>query len=252
MYIACDLNKVDMVRLLIEYPHIDVNKRNSFESNNTPLHKACNKSYKKIIELLVSHPEININAQNSSGNTPLHIICTNQFLDENNEQIELIKMFFSNPDIDINITNKEGEHIINYLVSPDKLNTLIYILSKYPSIDINTQNNSGFGLLHDAVLDLSIVTVDYLLSQPNINVNIETNKGYSPLYFLCHNLTSSINTLREIKNIELINKLLNHKSIQINFDLLEFRKNIKLYGLLKNKKNHILDKVSHILDGVQT
>jgi hypothetical protein len=92
--------------------------------------------------------------------------------------------------------------------------------------------------------------VDYLLSQPNINVNIETNKGYSPLYFLCSNLLSATNTLREIKNIKLINKLLNHKDIKINFDILEFKKNIKLYSLLKSKNNYSLDKVSQILDEV--
>jgi len=64
LYLATRLNRCNLMKLLLSYPMIDVNKR-------FPLYWAIRGGYIEVATLLLAHPNIEINAVNELGETAL-------------------------------------------------------------------------------------------------------------------------------------------------------------------------------------
>ena len=58
---ACKKNKIELIKLLLAHPDIDVNITNENENKNTALYHACNRNNIKIVKLLLEHPKIKLN-----------------------------------------------------------------------------------------------------------------------------------------------------------------------------------------------
>jgi len=64
-----------MKQILSENSSINVDWKNEKKNGTTPLHRACNKGYDKIVALLLAHPDIDVNVKTSGGETPFYRTC---------------------------------------------------------------------------------------------------------------------------------------------------------------------------------
>lgn len=111
---------VDIVKILVDDPRVDVNLLSEFYSNEdknencyeAPLHMAIDKSNIKIVEILLSSPKIDVNIKTShslikENQTPLHfaVIAKN---------VEIIKLLLNQKGIDVNSIDKYGKKPIDY------------------------------------------------------------------------------------------------------------------------------------------
>ena len=74
---------------------------------------------------------------------------------------------------------------------------LAELIRQDPGFDVN-MNLDGYGrtLLHYACLESSRSSViPLLLAHPDINVNLKSNYGATPLYYACDGYTSSVRLL---------------------------------------------------------
>lgn len=83
--------KINLVRLLVNHPDIDVNSEDN--NGDTPLILAARKMQphdmlEKIMRILLSHPNINVNCKNKAGRTALSYA-------EENGNVTIIQMLKS-------------------------------------------------------------------------------------------------------------------------------------------------------------
>lgn len=99
--IKCD--HIDMVKLLLSCPTIDVNK-------DFPLHLATFHQDVEIVKLLLAHPDIQINATNAQGETALFkVVKHSPNFQWPTEELHLIIKLLVEAGIDSSIVNKDGE-----------------------------------------------------------------------------------------------------------------------------------------------
>jgi len=158
LHIACHLGHIDVLRVLLEIPDIDVNAPD--KNGRTPLHYACDfskSSYsitnkKLCINQLLNHNNIIVNSiETDTGYTPLHILLDSEKFASLNIIIE------HNLDIIISICESliYNNADLTIKTSIDQ-NTPLHLASRWPSpaesllvklIDnnakVNTQNNDG-------------------------------------------------------------------------------------------------------------
>ena len=73
LHFAIEYSDFDTVKLLVD-TSTNVNVRDSF--GNTPLHKAAELDKPEIVDLLLQHPAIKVNAVNRKKQTPLHLAAS--------------------------------------------------------------------------------------------------------------------------------------------------------------------------------
>ena len=128
---AIEKENIEIIKLLLSYPNIDVNSLSKFIKNDdfdkryiekSPIHLAVEKENLEIIQLLASHPSIDINSEmissiskeddrQSQKKTAFHIAIEKR-------NIDIIKYMLSIPKLDINakysIENCEFNYINKY------------------------------------------------------------------------------------------------------------------------------------------
>jgi len=167
---------------------VDLEARN--DEGFTPLHIAC-----KVWEpnpLLVSvllKAGANVNAQSDKGKcTALHFICSMYGSETKQERaIQIIDMIMSHPQYKGGHRNARDEtplHLVKYL----KLAK--HLVEK--GEDINATNCASETLLHfistESQETCTMEFLEYILSLPNVNVNIRDRSGLTPLELLCRNV----------------------------------------------------------------
>jgi ankyrin repeat protein len=79
LHYACQNEKIEVVKLLLSRPDIDINTINT--QRETSLFMACNYSNNsELVKLLLDYPNIDVNLYNNWGRSPIHIVCHNQNL----------------------------------------------------------------------------------------------------------------------------------------------------------------------------
>ena len=170
---ACVSGNLEIVKLLLEHPNIDVNLKNF--SGNTPLHITIEYSYSDadtdILKLLLAHPDIDINAKNNKGDSFLHLIYREYKL----KYINLFSMFIYRDDIDLNIKNVNGETILYQACYEDYIEIVKLLLAR-PNIDVNTKNVFGNSILHDICVTDSMEQFKLLFAHPKIKIDFNYRK----------------------------------------------------------------------------
>ncbi|ORX81437.1 ankyrin, partial [Anaeromyces robustus] len=60
---------------------------------------------------------------------------------------------------------------------------IVQLLLKHPDIDVNFQNNKGFTPLIRAAKDGKKEIVELLLKHPNVDTNVQDNEGRTALFY---------------------------------------------------------------------
>lgn len=133
--IACDLEYVSIVKLLLEKQHQAVDFNQGFECE-IPLIKACERGNLQIVRMLCEDPGIDINVVSAKKNvSPLFIACQMN-------QAEIVWYLLNFPNIDVNFyQNKETGEKIYCLMVTDNIE-IIRLLLIHPNIRDDTLVNS--------------------------------------------------------------------------------------------------------------
>ena len=71
-------NNINRVKELLE-SGVDVNSQTEY--GDTPLHVACEKNKIEIVKLLLQNSNIDVNVEDEYGNTPLYIACEKNYIE---------------------------------------------------------------------------------------------------------------------------------------------------------------------------
>lgn len=190
LYLAIEDDEVDLVRILLESPEIDVNFETclyTYTSNHdvmkeyirTPLSLAIEKGNIDIVRLLLSNDRINVNARD---------IDCQEYEDRDNICFYKVMNFMDICKIDIEEEyQSSSKHPINQksplIIAVEHGNIeIVRLLLSFPNIDINFISNIGkkeklniewqeVSALYIAVDRGMVDIVNLLLSNPDINVN---------------------------------------------------------------------------------
>jgi ankyrin repeat protein len=194
---AISSNRIEIVKLLLDYPGVDVNIGTTREDSDytpygaTPLGMAVYQGATEIVELLLDDPRVNVNigtaidyeysyyAQLSSYYTPLSIAISMG-------DTEIVELLLDDPRVDVNKTNSLMEtplhHAILHGNASDERSQLVKRLLDDPRVDVNKKTDNGYTPLNLAALIGHIEFVKLLLDDPRVNVNKENKERKTPLY----------------------------------------------------------------------
>ena len=222
LYVAYNHDKLDIFRLLLKQPDIDVNCHVRFHSPSYYLLHLVLRGYEEYVpdnekifeylKLLLEHPNINLSLEDEYGNSAIRLIASfNNYKDSNSLEVKYLKKIIDLPEFNINYKDEEKSNILNYACWFSKVEFVQLLLGR-PEIEINNQNNYGDTPLNHACKNNRYEIVELLLTHPDINVNIQNYYSFAhripystPLHTACKNNSKGI-----------IKLLLKHPKINVN------------------------------------
>lgn len=113
-----------------------------------------------------------INAQDSKGYTKLHKAI-------NNTDMAEVQSLLATPGIDVNLQTQTGDSPLHLAV--------IYMPEAIPLLlakgaNPNLRNVCDYTSLHEAVVEGSITAVMHLLAAPGIDLDVQDDRGFTPLH----------------------------------------------------------------------
>lgn len=152
--------------------HIDINAKDSSNSNITALHQAVEMEDEAIIQFLLQQGA-DVNAVDNSGFTPLHSAVRM-------DKLGAIQLLVKNANIDINLQDKVGNTVL-HIVAYKGNRPMLALLLEHKKININAQASVGGDTpLHIAALRGHIDIVKDLLEK-GASVDITDEAGKTPL-----------------------------------------------------------------------
>ncbi len=152
--IAIESKNVEIVKLLLEHPRIKVNVIDE-ASEFTPLTCAIYNKSIEIVKLLLEHPKINVNKFDRRGDAPFLLAATES-------TTSILELLMADPRVNVNI------------VDSNKNTALMSIVE---SLD-NTRDNEYISTEErDRRVSLYTNNLSILLSNPNIDTNIQNSEG---------------------------------------------------------------------------
>lgn len=172
LYHVIQKNQVDIIDILLEIPHIDVNLQ-PIGFRESPLQLAITCTDYQTFKKLLEHPNIDLNLRDLGGKTALHYAALHAYNDRFLN--DLLKTT-----ADIFIRDNGGKTILYYAVERTlSVKSIITLIDRAPSL-LTMKNNRGNLPLHKAALINNYSIID-LLSQ-NVNVNSKNDEGQTPLH----------------------------------------------------------------------
>ncbi len=100
-------DRLEMIKMLLKHPKIDVNVMNNKMNNALILSAECLQS--DVVALLIKHPGIEVNKYNVYGHTALTAACRKTTQDD----MTVMRLLLDHPDIDVNC-HKNGKTLMMY------------------------------------------------------------------------------------------------------------------------------------------
>lgn len=108
---------------------------------------------------------------------------------------DLVDFLIQKPSLNLNLKDDNGDMPIHYAAKLDLVESIKIILLREPKL-INAQNNCLKTPLHLAIETKSNAITNFLLLQPNVDVNIKDLNGNLPIHFAAqHNLIDGVELL---------------------------------------------------------
>ena len=162
------LGDVDIVKLLLGCPNIDINFAG--RDGNTALILALDEL--DVLKLLLDHEGIEVNAWNDLGRTAL---CQATYWN----CLEAAKVLLRREDVDVNISDNGGQTALSWACHNNCLD-IVDLLLERPDIDTNFRDNDGLTpLAHAYRFGGNLAIVRRLLSHRNMDRNGRDNNGAS-------------------------------------------------------------------------
>lgn len=170
LHLAAKHGHLSVVSTLIS-KKVDVNAKTSPEFAYTPLHFAAQNGHLDIVGVLLGK-NAEINSQTTMGFTPLHLASLKGYL-------EIVESLLNNG-ADINMATSEKYTALHFAVKNNHFAVVDLLLNR--GAYINSPDNKNFAPLHWAALNGSENIINCLLKNPNVNIEIESTEGKTPLH----------------------------------------------------------------------
>lgn len=173
LHVAAQTGSLDIIKLLISIPGIDVNKKAIYDL--TPLHLAISSYQISIIEMLLDVESLDINIKDNDGLTPLNFSV--KFNDS-----YLVSLLLKRNEIDV---NTRSENFFSPLHRAAKLNAfnVMKTLMSHPNVDVNSSSLSNMLPIHSAADAGSLECLKLLVQRNDVDINQPTKYGRTPLHF---------------------------------------------------------------------
>jgi len=235
----------DIIKLLLDYPDINVNDR--AEDEATLLLRAIQNGPDETVNILLAHPGTDLDAVDADETSVLMMACgrdtgvgvlqmlikdqewmarnINKISQSNHEETamliaasknywDMVIILLDQPGVDVNISDKEGHTVLHYAVKENKIEIVRKILaimniSQDDSTSINIQVYGDSVLKIAAEKGLSDI-MKILLQQPGIDINIKDKHAH-------YGSTLLYSAIKHLENrAEIVEMLLNHPEIDVN------------------------------------
>jgi len=162
--------KVDIAKILLTLPNIDVNATNT--NGETPLHIATKRKNLELVKLFIETPGIDLNMLDDFGYTPLATVEeVIQRITNHSENYEIIKEELLKAGAEYRFTPRSALECRN-----------MEEFKKLEIEDINEMDAYGYTLLYAAV-DLEYTEfVEYILSVDGVDVDLGDDRDFTPLH----------------------------------------------------------------------
>jgi len=174
---------MDIVKMLLEYPEIDVNIEDA--RGNIPLYHAIYNKHRDVLELLLNHPTTDVNKV-ANDSTPLK--CAIEFASK-----DLVQLILTHPDLDVNKETKrntqEGYSTaitpLGFAIEKD-FKEALQLLLDHPSIDVNKKDGlEELSPLHRAMAKNQEDVVRLLLAHNSLKLENVNRDGATALMDVC-------------------------------------------------------------------
>lgn len=183
-----DLNKV---KETLQDPDFDVNAERPDDVNGpigTPLYNACTVGNVEMVRLLLADPRIDVNRTVMEFTSALHsaitgycghkIVSNPEQNRKSEDDLQIINMLLDDSRLDINAQTARRQPIFYYVASMGKNDLLLLIMNKRPEVDVNIRYVAyGMTPLMIAAYFGNVETVDFLLRSPHVSVYDQNNEG---------------------------------------------------------------------------
>ena len=237
LVIAIVTNNLEIIKILLSHPEIDVNKCVKIENDGkisqfTPFffeifnNEVIETTKLQVISLLLSHKNTDVNYDSKEDcGTPLIYAIEHQKKD-------LITLLLSNPNIDVNaksiINSKDGysteKNPLSVALENNYKETALLLLN-HPKIDVNIKilhKKIDFSqikhraLLHIAIHKENINVIKAILDNPNVDLNIKSSERTIKNNDTIEKEKTTIHEAIISNNLGIIQLLLSKPEIDIN------------------------------------
>jgi ankyrin repeat protein len=155
-----------IVNLLLTRPDINVNALTV--DNETALHLATRYGPRTTATMLATHATLDVKAQDNRGNTPLHYAAEDG-------DVQIIAQLAPLYGKDINLANRHGRTPLHYAAAGQHDDAVRALIKANEEIDVNAQDLQGETPLYLAVRMGCESTVEFLVSAPNLDMDVKSN-----------------------------------------------------------------------------
>jgi serine/threonine-protein phosphatase 6 regulatory ankyrin repeat subunit B len=183
LYHACEYNQSKIVKILLEHSTVDINHQ-SYYNNYTPIMYASCQGYIDIVQTIIEHgPDINISTSN--GMTALMLACSSQYHGSDEIVSMLLAYGTSNAlhKLDINAMNTYKATAL-HLACKSKHKDIIHTLLNH-GVNVNMKDHVGFTPIAITCKCGGNLEIAKLLIEYGADVNIRDREGYSVLCIAC-------------------------------------------------------------------
>ena len=200
LMVACSKGYVEIVKLLITKGVINVN--NTLNGDITALYLACENNRVEVVRELLKTKGIIVNLDAHSikcglKRNPLHVAC-------NKGCVEIVSMLLEMEEIDVNLSIPRDHYGSSALVGFGRPLTVacheghvgvVERLLAHPDIDVNVRDHNNCPLLEIAVCEGSEMIVAMLLDREDLDVNVVGVNRMTPFESACKLLNKELATL---------------------------------------------------------
>lgn len=143
LYLAVENGHVDVVRVLLDHPDIDVNVKDKYSV--FPLWLAVEYNDSKMVEALLRHSSIDVNAK---------YICNDHYTSLHNAvekgYLQIVNILLSHPNIDVNMKEKYSEGTALHCAATRKNLEIVKAILNHHGVDMNAKNKYNRTPLQEA------------------------------------------------------------------------------------------------------
>lgn len=212
---ACEMGKINVVKLLLERQDCDINFRCVlYDVATSPLSMACHFGNLDIVRLLLKQKGINVNGfwRDGKKGIPLHeALGVTEGIDKNREYInvDVVKLMLEDSRVDVNERTALGYTAVHMLAARrlPTTNTLMRLVLAHQNLDVNLVTDSELSALSIAIRQGHTENFKVLMNHKDICVNFMGSK---------QSWTAPMHEAVSFERPEMLKVLIQHQDVDVN------------------------------------